>query len=138
MRVIVVGQDQEVIEPLIGLLAGNDFEVVRLGDGAEVLSYLKNAGCQFLVADAALLAEHGLGREVLKRCPLARLVALSAEPGRLALVDALAGGAADYFPRRPECFGEVARFMAGERERLERWQDILRSGFPVPVSEGTA
>lgn len=138
MRVIVVGRDQEVVGPLIELLTRSDFEVVRLENSAGVLSYLKNAGLQFLVAEASLLVEHGLGREVLKRCPLARLVALSSQPGRLDLIDTLAGGVAEYFPRRPEYFGAVVGFMVGERERLTRWQEILRSGFPEPVSGGAA
>ncbi len=138
MRVIVVGRDLEVLGPLIELLAREQFEVVRAENTAGALSHLKNAGTEFLLAEGSLLVEHGLGREVLKRCPLARLVALSSQPGRLDLVDTLAGGAADYFPRRPEYFGAVVRFMVNERERLRRWQRMLRSGRPDPASDGAA
>lgn len=138
MRVIVVGRDLEVLEPLIDLLVKEQFEVVRAENSAGVLSHLKNAGTEFLVAEGSLLVEHGLGREVLKRCPLARLVALSSQPGRLDLIDTLAGGAVDYFPRRPEYLGAVARFMVDERERLRRWQRMLRSGQPDPAPGGPA
>lgn len=128
MRVIIVGRDREVIDPLIDRLTRENFEVTLLDNSAGVLSFIKKHSLQFLVAEASLLVDHGLGREVLKRCPLARLVALASQPNRLSMIDALADGLADYFPRRPNCFEDVVRFMTGERERLTRWRRILLSG----------
>lgn len=128
MRVIVVGRDREVIDPLIDRLTRENFEVILLDNSAGVLSFIKKNSLQFLVAEASMLVDHGLGREVLKRCPLARLVALTSEPSRLGMIDALAGGLVDYFPRRPEYFEDVVGFMTVERERLIRWRHILLSG----------
>jgi Response regulator containing CheY-like receiver, AAA-type ATPase, and DNA-binding domains len=127
MRVIIVGRDRENLMSLVDKLTHNNFEVIVVDNSSAVLSYIKNGGIQFLLADAPLLVDHGLGREVLQRCPLARLVALAAQPTRLGMVDALAGGLTDYFPRLPVYFDDVLKTLLRERKRLKRWQRILLS-----------
>ena len=134
MRVIIVGRDREVIEPLIDKLTREHFEVILVENSAGVLSFIKKSGIQFLVAEASLLVDHDLGREVLARCPLARLVALTSRPSCVGLVDALAHGLIDYFPRSPDFFDDVVKIIVNERQRLVRWQHVLLSGAISPTS----
>ncbi len=136
MRVILVGRDRETLEPLIDQLTREGFEVGLVDNSAGVLSLIKKESLHFLVAEPSLLLDHNLGREVLKRCPLARLVALDARPSLLGLADALAGGLTDYFPRQPEYFDEVVRTIVSESRRVARWRRLLLSGLaPGPGSE---
>ena len=135
MRVVIISRDRDFLEPLIEALSREDFEVIVVENSAGVQSYLKRGGIQFLVAEASLLVDHGLGREVLKRCPLARLVALAARPSLLGLVDALTNGLTDYFPRTPQYFGAVVRTLLDERQRLVRWQHVLLSGEALTGAE---
>ncbi|MDR1045814.1 MAG: hypothetical protein LBP33_11985 [Candidatus Adiutrix sp.] len=128
MRVVIVSRDREFLEPLIEALAGEDFEVLVVENGAGVQACLKRGGLQFLIAEASLLVDRGLGREVRGRCPLARLVALVDRPSLLGLVDALTNGLTDYFPRSPQYFSAVVRTLVDERQRLVRWQHVLLSG----------
>ncbi len=127
MWVILVGRDKENLAPLVEKLTQADFEVIVVDNSSAVQSYIKNGGIHFLLADAPLLVDHGLGREVLQHCPLARLVALAAHPSRLGMVDALASGLTDYFPRQPSYYEGVTKTLIRERKRLTRWQRILLS-----------
>lgn len=132
MRVVIVGRDREVIDPLSDKLSRENFEVVVVENSAGVQSCLKKGSIQFLVAEVSLLVDRSLGREVMKRCPLARLIALAAKPSLLGMVDALSVGLTDYFPRSPEYFDEIVRTIVQERVRLVRWQRILLSGAEMP------
>lgn len=123
MRVVIVGRDSELIEPLAELLTRESFDAVVVENIAGVQSCLKRGGLHFLVAEPSLLVDHNLGREVLKRCPMARLVGLAAQPSLLGMVD----GLTDYFPRSPEYFEQVVETLAVERRRLLRWQRLLLS-----------
>lgn len=134
MRVVIVGRDEAVIEPLVDLLVRENFEAVRVENVAGVQSCLKKGGLHFLLAEPSLLLNHHLGREVLKRCPLARLVALAAEPTLLGMVEALSSGLTDYFPRSSEYFAQVAETLATERRRLLRWQRLLLSESGLGLS----
>lgn len=127
MRVIIVGRDRELIQPLIEKLTERDFEVIVVENGAAVRSFIKKGDIQFLVAEGNLLVNRSLAGEVLKRCPLARLVALSSAPTLLGMVEAVSSGLTDYFPRRPEYFDNVVKTLVNERSRLVRWQHVLLS-----------
>jgi len=133
MRVVIVGRDQELLKPLVNKLDREGFEVVVVDGGSGVQSYIKKASLHFLLADANLLVDHSLGREVLNRCPLARLIALASHPSLLGMIDALSGGLTDYFPRSPEYFDDVVRTMVHERQRLVRWQHILLADSALPA-----
>lgn len=142
MRVVIVGRDLELIEPLVALLTWENFDAVVVENIAGVQSCLKRGGIHFLIAEPSLLVDHNLGREVLKRCPMARLVGLTAQPSLLRMVDALSNGLTDYFPRSPEYFDQVLETLAIERRRLLRWQRLLLSESalkapdqPMPVAE---
>lgn len=132
MKVVIVGRDQELLRPLADKLDREGFDVVVVDGGGAVQSYIKKASLHFLVADANLLVGHSLGREVLNRCPLARLIALASHPTLLGMIDALSGGLTDYFPRSPEHFDDLVRTMVNERQRLIRWQHTLLSGSALP------
>ena len=134
MKVVIVGRDQELLRPLVDKLSREAFEVVVVDGGAGVQSYIKKASLHFLVADVNLLVDHSLGREVLSRCPLARLIALASHPTLLGMIDALSGGLTDYFPRSPEYFADLVQTMVNERQRLVRWQRTLLSGSALPGS----
>jgi len=138
MRVVIVGRDRDVIEPLIDKLARENFEVVVVENSAGVQSCLKRGSLQFLVAEVSLLVDRGLGREVLKRCPLARLIGLTAHPSILGMVDALSSGLTDYFPRSSEYFDDVVEAVSHERDRLIRWQRILLSGAEMASADPAA
>jgi len=131
MKVVVVGRDQDLLRPLVDKLTLEGFEVVMVDGGSGVQSYIKKASLHFLVADPNLMVDHSLGREVLSRCPLARLIGLASHPTLLGMIDALSGGLTDYFPRSPEYFDDVVRTIINERQRLVRWQHTLLSGSPL-------
>lgn len=135
MRVVIVGRDSELIEPLAELLTRANFDVVVVENIAGVQSCLKRGGIHFLAAEPALLLDYNLGREVLKRCPMARLLALAAQPSLLGMVDALSNGLTDYFPRSPEYFEQVVETLVIERRRLLRWQRILLSEAALETPE---
>lgn len=138
MRAIIVGRDIDVIKPLTDMLTEAGFEPIVVENGAGVRSWLKKGDVQFLLAESSLLLDQALAGEVHKRCPLARLVALASRPNLLDMVDAISGGLADYYPRRPEYFGDIVRMMSGERKRLMRWQHTLLSPlyFRGPADDG--
>lgn len=138
MNVVIVGRDRDLLEPLINKLAWEGFEVVVVEGGAGVQSHIKKASLHFLVADANLLVDHSLGREVLNRCPLARLIALASHPTMLGMIDALSGGLTDYFPRSPEYFDDVVMTIVNERQRLARWQRTLLSGSDLSEGRGAS
>lgn len=128
MRVVIVGRDQDFLAPLVGRLSGLGFEVIVVDNGSGVQSYIKKNSLHFLVAEAAHLIDNNLGREVLNRCPLARLIALTSNPTLLGMIDALSEGLTDYFPRSPESFEEVVGVILAESRRLARWQHLLLTG----------
>ena len=130
MRVIIVGRDRDIIEPLAARLRKN-FKVQVADNSAAVQAYLKNGGVQFLIAEPSLLLDHNLGREVVKRCPMARLIALTTQPSLLGMADALSSGITDYFPRFPEAFDELETSLLAERRRMVRWQRSLLSDQPL-------
>ncbi|UQZ89374.1 hypothetical protein C4J81_09255 [Deltaproteobacteria bacterium Smac51] len=130
MRVIIVGRDRELLEPLIDKLTEHGFEVMAMENSSAVLSYIKQNSIQFLLADSTLLMGHTLAREVLNRCPLARMIVISANPSLLGMIEAISNGLADYFPRRPEYFNDIVRAVMAERERIIRWQHILLADTP--------
>lgn len=137
MRVIIVGKDKELLEPLIDKLTFEGFEAVWIKNSDGVRSYMKKAGINFLVADSALLVDRGLGREVHKHWPLARLVGLSANPSRLGLVEALSEGLIDYFPRTPEYYDHVVDLIVSERSRIRRWQrELMSDSFVAEPLDG--
>lgn len=135
MRVIIVGRDQQVISALADRLREN-FEVYLVDNSAAVQAYLKKGGIQFLIAEPSLLLDHNLGREVRKRCPMVRLIALASNPTLLGLSDALSSGINDYFPRTPEFFSDVEQSMLDEKRRISRWQRALLSGTPLAQNGG--
>lgn len=137
MKVVIVGRDQQLIGPLAERLS-RDFQVSLVDNSSAVQALLKKGGIDFLVAEATLLLDHNLGREVRKRCPLVRLIALASNPSLLGMADALSSGLNDYFPRRPEVFEELALSLLAERGRILRWQREFLSeipGDPVPADE---
>lgn len=138
MKVVIVGCDQDLLKPLVDKLTLEGFEVVVVDGAAAVQSYVKKASLHCLVADANLLVDHSLGREVLNRCPLARLIALASHPTLLGMIDALSGGLTDYFPRSPEYFDDVVRTIVSERQRLARWQRTLLSGSAMAAGGAPA
>jgi len=126
MQVIIVGRDQHIIKPLADKLS-DDFEVFAVDNSAAVQAYLKKGGIQFLIAEPSLLLDHNLGREVTKRCPMVRLIALASNPSLLGMADALSSGISDYFPRSVESFEELLQSMLDERRKIIRWQRALLS-----------
>lgn len=140
MRVIIVGRDQAIIAPLTARLKSN-FQVSVADNSAAVQAYLKKGGVQFLIAEPSLLLDHNLGREVVKRCPMARLIALASKPTLLGMADALSSGITDYFPRSEESFGELEQSLLAERRRMIRWKQAFLSdegGFTPEVSPDQA
>lgn len=125
MRVIVVGRDQEIIQPLVDQLTNAGFEVTVLENSTAVLSFIKKTSLQFLVAEVTVLVDHRLGPEVLKHCPLARLVAFSSNSSRLKMIDGLSNGLVDYLPRRLEAIPELVKVLVQERVKLLRWRKTL-------------
>ena len=138
MRVIIVGRDRELLNPLVEKLAEHGFEVMLMENSSAVLSYIKQNSIQFLLADSTLLMGHTLAREVLNRCPLARLIVISANPSLFGMVEAISNGLTDYFSRKPEHFDDIIRTVLDERERIVRWQHILLADAPRAEMEQAA
>ena len=120
-----------LVAPLIEQLTAAGFEVKVVENASVVVSFIKETSLQFLIADETILVDRNLGRDVLRRCPLARLVALSSKPQGLKMVGALAGVLTDYFPLRPDVFPEIVKVMVYERKRMERWQQNFLSGMSL-------
>lgn len=133
MRIIIVGREQDELQGLTDGLTEEDFEVISVDSASAVLSLLKEGEIHFLLAEASLLTGD-LAREILKRCPLTRLVALSSNPTGLGLVQAITSGAVDYFPRLEGSFDELLQTLLSERQRLRRWQRALLSAAPPSAS----
>ncbi len=55
MRVIIVGRDRELLNPLAAKLTEHGFEVMLMENSSAVLSYIKQNSIQFLLADSTLL-----------------------------------------------------------------------------------
>jgi DNA-binding NtrC family response regulator len=130
MRVIIVGRDRELLNPLADTLSGHGFETLLMDNSSAVLSYIKQKSIQFLLADSTLLMGHTLSQEVLKHCPLIRMIAMSANPSLFGMIEAISTGLTDYFPRKPEFFGDIVRVMLNERARIIRWQHVLLADAP--------
>lgn len=139
MHAIIVGRDKELMQPLAERLDREKFKVALVDNSAAVQAHLKRGAIDFLLAEPGLLLDHNLAREVSRRCPLARLLALASQPTLLGMADALASGLTDYFPRRPEYFDQIVEIMRLERMRMTRWQKTFLSprplGFISPANE---
>lgn len=135
MRVIIVGQNQEFLAPLAAKLQERGFEAITFADSQAVIGFAHGHSFHFLLADQAALTAEGLQRDVLSRCPLARVILLAEPFTPFGFMEALTGGLFDCFPARPEYFDEIARVLAFERERLTRWQRVLLTQA-APGGEG--
>ncbi|MDR3038853.1 MAG: hypothetical protein LBV21_06160 [Candidatus Adiutrix sp.] len=130
MKVIIVGRDAELIDPLADRLTGAGFTVTVAENPNAALAAMKKSNAPFVVADPALLVDQNLGRELLKRDPLVRLVGLAARPTIPGLIEAIDEGLIDYFPRTPDYFDAVVALLENERQRLTRWQRMLLTDSP--------
>ncbi|MDR1921378.1 MAG: hypothetical protein LBS31_06505 [Candidatus Adiutrix sp.] len=135
MRVIIVGRDKETIAPLVDKLTTEDFEVIVVENSVGVLSFIKKKSIQFLLADSNYLVSYTLSKQVLSRCPLARLIVLASRPSLVGMSEAISAGLADYFPRRYEYFDEVVHIAISERARLMRWQRTFLLDAPMPLED---
>ncbi|GHV57810.1 hypothetical protein FACS189460_4980 [Deltaproteobacteria bacterium] len=131
MKVIIVGRDAELINPLAGRLTGAGFTVTVAESPNAALAAMKKNNAPFVVADPALLIEQNLAQELLKRDPLVRLIGLAARPTIPGLIEAIAEGLIDYFPRSPDYFEAVTALIENERRRLTRWQQMLLTDSPA-------
>ncbi|MDR2724595.1 MAG: hypothetical protein LBC90_00705 [Candidatus Adiutrix sp.] len=125
MKVIIVGRDKELMEPLAGLLTEAGLTVFPAENASLALAALKKTHAHFVVADSALLIDQNLGQEFTKRSPLVRLVGFSAHPTITGMVEALTAGLVDYFPRTPDYLEAVTKLILSEARRLARWRNLL-------------
>jgi DNA-binding NtrC family response regulator len=131
MKVIIVGHDTELLEPLAARLTEAGLSVIIAENGSSALAALSKSNAQFVVADSALLIEQNLANELLKRSPLIRLVGFSAQPSLPGLIEALIAGLVDYFPRTPAYLEAVTDLIISEGRRLVRWRDLLITVEPA-------
>jgi DNA-binding NtrC family response regulator len=123
MKVIIVGRDAELMEPLAARLTAAGFTVIPAESADSALSALVKSNAQFVVADSALLIEHN--QEFLKCAPLVRLVGFSARFTLPNLIDALSSGLIDYFPRTQAALEGLTELIVSEGRRLTRWRNLL-------------
>ncbi len=138
MKVIIVGHDTELLEPLAARLTEAGLSVIIAENGSSALAALSKSNAQFVVADPALLIEQNLAHELMKRSPLIRLVGFSAQPSLPGLVEALIAGLIDYFPRTPAHLEAVTDLIISEGRRLVRWRDLLITAEPAAGNEEPA
>ena len=125
MKVIIVGRDKELMEPLAARLTEAGLTPIPAENANSALAALKKSHAQFVVADSVLLIEQNLGQELQKRSPLVRLVGFSAHPTIPAMIEALTAGLIDYFPRTPAYLEAVTKLILSEARRLARWRNLL-------------
>ena len=135
MKVIIVGRDKELIEPLAGLLAEAGLGAIHVENASSAVAALKKTNAQFVVADSALLINQNLGHELLKRSPLVRLIGFSAKPTTPGLIEALTSGVIDYFPRNQASLGAMVDLIVSEGRRLVRWRNVLLTDDPAAAGE---
>jgi DNA-binding NtrC family response regulator len=128
MKVIIVGRDTELTEPLAARLTAVGFTVIPVENASSARTALDKYNAQFVVADSALLIDHNLGTELLKRSPLVRLVGFSARPTLPGLIEALTAGLIDCFPRTPDSLEAVTELLVSESRRVDRWRNLLLTG----------
>jgi len=131
MKVIIVGRDTELMEPLTARLAAAGLTVIPAESASAALAAMSKFNAQFVVADSALLVENNLGQEILKRSPLARLVGFSDRFTMPGLIEALTAGLIDDFPRTPACLEAVSELILSEGRRLARWRNLLLTDGPA-------
>jgi len=125
MKVIIVGRDKELMDPLADRLTEAGLTVIPAENASSALAALKKSHAQFVVADSALLIDQNLSQEFLKRSPLVRLVGFSAHPTIPGMVAALTAGLVDYFPRTSDYLEAVTKLILSEGRRLARWRNLL-------------
>jgi len=138
MKVIIVGHDTELLEPLAARLTEAGLSVIIAENGSSAMAALSKSNAQFVVADSVLLIEQNLAHELMKRSPLIRLVGFSAQPSLPGLVEALIAGLIDYFPRTPAHLEAVTDLIISEGRRLLRWRDLLITAEPAAGNEEPA
>jgi len=138
MKVILVGRDAELLEPLAVRLTEAGLTVVTVENGSSAVTALSKSNAQFVVADSVLLVEHNLANELIKRSPLIRLVGFSAQPTLPGLIEALIAGLVDYFPRTPAYLEAVTELIVSEGRRLARWRNLLLTAEPAAGNEEPA
>ena len=138
MKVIIVGHDTELLEPLAARLTEAGLSVIIAENGSSAMAALSKSNAQFVVADSVLLIEQNLAHELMKRSPLIRLVGFSAQPSLPGLVEALIAGLIDYFPRTPAHLEAVTDLIISEGRRLVRWRDLLITAEPAAGNEEPA
>ena len=132
MKAIIVGRDAALIEPLADRLTRAGLTVIVSENSNSVLAAMKKFSVEFVVADTSLLIEQKLARELVKRFPLIRLVGFSARPNLPGMIEALAEGLIDYFPRTEAYCDAVVEVILSERRRLARWQSMLLTDGLAP------
>ncbi|MGL4208613.1 MAG: hypothetical protein ACRCTY_04420 [Candidatus Adiutrix sp.] len=137
MKVIIIGRDNEALEPLVEKLTLKNFQVAILANSAAVRSYIKKSTIYFLLADTKYLIKHALPQEVLTHCPLTRLIVLAANPSLIGMSEAISNGLTDYFPRQAEYFDDIVETLLKERSRLIRWRHTFLSGGGPSPKEAT-
>ena len=123
MKVIIVGRDKELLEPLAARLTEAGLAVIPAENASSALAALKKSHAQFVVADPALLIEQN--QEFLKRSPLVRLIGFAAHPSIPGMIEALTAGLIDYFPRTTGHLEAVTEAILNESRRLARWRNLL-------------
>jgi DNA-binding NtrC family response regulator len=131
MKVIIVGRDREMMEPLAARLTEAGLTVITAENAKSAVNALSKSHAQFVVADSVLLIEQNLAHELIKHSPLVRLVGFSAQPTRPGLIEALIAGLVDYFPRTPASLEAVTELIVSEGRRLARWRELLLTDEPA-------
>ena len=135
MKVILVGRDAELMEPLAARLTEAGLTVIMVENGSAAVTALSKSNAQFVVADSVLLIEQNLANELMKRSPLVRLVGFSAQPSLPGLIEALIAGLVDYFPRNPAHLEAMTELIVSEGRRLARWRNLLLTTGPAAGNE---
>jgi len=125
MKVIIVGRDTELMEPLAARLTAAGLTAIPVENANSARTALEKYNAQFVVADYTLLIGRNLGQELLKRSPLVRLVGFSANQSLPDFIEALASGLIDCFPRTPAYLEAVTELIVSESRRVGRWRNLL-------------
>ena len=134
MKVIIVGRDTELLEPLAARLTKAGLTAIFAENARSAQAALRKYHAQFVVADSALLVAQNLGPELLKYSPLVRLVGFSANPTLPGLIEAISAGLIDCFPRTSAYLEAVTELIVSESRRVDRWRNLLLTDGAAAVA----
>ena len=131
MRMLIVAGDEESNTALGQVLTAEGYDVSSVTCPHQALEIVKQSKHHILLLDIAIPGMDGI--ELLTALrefdPLAQVIVVSGTSSMDQIVKCLESGASDYLLKAGNDFGEIVEAIKLAKDKLGRWQRIIRLNF---------